>query len=292
MTIREILAGGKSHLAASHIESPDLDAVLLLSQTLHCTRADLVIHGDDTVTPENYNYFNNLLLRRISGESVAYILGRKEFMGLDFTVNPDVLVPRPDTELLVETVLKKYSVRGKGQKNFTVLDLCTGSGAIAISLKHEHPEWEVWASDISKKALTIAKINAENLLGGPKKINFIHADLFSFNAQAPSPPSFSLIVANPPYVSSAEIETLAPEVKKEPHIALDGGPQGLDIIRRICAEASRYLEGSGGLFIEADPRQIKKIAKYLLSGGFENLEIFPDLSGKERVIGGKTRKAP
>jgi release factor glutamine methyltransferase len=284
MTIRETLQEGSARLAAAGVETPALDSSLLLAEVLHTGRAALIINGGETLSEKERREFLVLIRRRIDGECAAYILGRKEFRGLEFTVNPGVLVPRPDTEILVEAALEQMIKEGGPRR---VLDLCTGSGAVAIALKHEKPDWEVWASDISAKALDVAKANAKNLLGSPTAIHFLQADLL--DPTPPSsllPPLFSLIVSNPPYVASAEIETLAPEVRMEPRIALDGGADGLDLIRRIIPQAKRRLAEKGTLLIEADPRQMKAIALILKENDFRNLELYKDLAGRERVIGG------
>jgi release factor glutamine methyltransferase len=284
MTIRETLTEGSARLAQAGIETPALDSSLLLAEALHTDREGLVIKGTEALGEKERGQFLKFLQRRLAGECVAYILGRKEFRGLEFTVTPDVLVPRPDTETLVEAALSRTG--SQSPAGTRVLDLCTGSGAIAIALKHERPDWEIWASDISGKALDLAKANAEKLLGASSSVRFLRGDLFNALAEAPvRVPLFSLIVTNPPYVASAEIETLAREVRLEPRIALDGGGDGLDLIRRIIPQAKKGLSKGGTLLIEADPRQMKAIAVILNENDFRNLELYKDLSGRERVIG-------
>jgi release factor glutamine methyltransferase len=192
-------------------------------------------------------------------------------------VSPDVLVPRPDTETLVEAALRKAGQGGSGNRR--LLDLCTGSGAAAVALKHELPGWEVWASDISPKALDIARANAEKILGSPGAIRFVHSDLFNtFDASDAFGPSlrFSLIVTNPPYLKRDEIETLAPEVRMEPRIALDGGEDGLELIRRIVPQAARRLSRGGSLLMEADPGQMGAITVILQEHRFINVELYKD----------------
>ncbi|GHT61518.1 release factor glutamine methyltransferase [Spirochaetia bacterium] len=297
MTIREALVKGAGLLKSADIDTPVLDAGLLLAEVLHTSRAGLIAAGPDILSEESYRSFQALLKRRLSGECVAYILGRKEFRGLEFTVTPAVLVPRPDTETLVEAVLEKLAAEDSPTKNrVKILDICTGSGAIAISLKHELPELEVWASDISEAALEIARVNAARLLGGrplgtelaasAKPIHFFRGDLFApLNNSALLPTHYSLIVSNPPYVCTDEIEALSPEVRREPQLALDGGEDGLNLIRRIIAEAPAYLLPSGWLLLEADPRQMKTIAALLETKGYKKIQTYRDLSGQERVIG-------
>jgi release factor glutamine methyltransferase len=217
----------------------------------------------------------------VAGECTAYILGRKEFRCLDFTVTPDVLVPRPETETLVEAAL----ALGNGQ-NLTVLDLCTGSGAVAIALKYESPSIELYASDISPKALTIARENARRILGTRGIIHFLEADLFTPLTLSRFPGSFSLITVNPPYIASGEIATLAREVRGEPLLALDGGEDGLSLIRRIITEAPAFLLPGGSLLMEADPRQMALITLILKEKGYRDIRTYQDLSGQDRVITG------
>jgi release factor glutamine methyltransferase len=288
MTIRETLLEGKTLLASGGIENPSLDANLLLAWVLRTDKAGLLIRGRETIAGEDRDAFLEAIRRRLAGECTAYILGRREFWGLDFIVTADVLVPRPDTETLVEAALRKAGQEGSGNRR--LLDLCTGSGAVAVALKHELPGWEVWASDISPKALDIAKANAEKILGSPGAIRFVHSDLFNafdaFNTFGAPGASllFSLIVTNPPYVKRGELETLAPEVRMEPPIALDGGEDGLELIRRIVPQAARRLSKGGSLLMEADSGQMEAITAILKENEFLKVELHKDLAGRERVI--------
>jgi len=215
---------------------------------------------------------------------------------LEFTVNKSVLVPRPDTETLVETAIEILSASNRVNP-LTVLDLCTGSGAVAISLKNEMPELEVYAADICPNALEVAKENSKKLLG-KNQIQFFLGDLF--DALRPTPDhsgvvrqeksfsnNFSIIVSNPPYIQTNEIKTLSAEVQNEPRLALDGGKTGLDIIERIIKEATDFLQNPGFLVLEADPRQMNDIKTILDKNGFIDIQLFKDLSGQERVISGK-----
>jgi release factor glutamine methyltransferase len=286
MTIREALAEGTASLAASGIETFGLDSSLLLAEVLNTSRSSLTAAGYDTVSQDALAAFRQLIKRRQSGECVAYILGRKEFYGLEFLVNPSVLVPRPDTETLVETALNQVteSKAAESGRPFRVLDLCTGSGAIAIALKHTMPELEVWATDISAEALETAKANAARLLP-PYSIRFLHGDLYDALFLIPNS-SFLIIVSNPPYIPSAEIPSLAPEVRMEPALALDGGGDGLNVIRRIISRAPEFLCAGGSLLLEADPRQMTIISSLYEKAGFTDIQTHKDLSGRERVISG------
>jgi release factor glutamine methyltransferase len=286
MTIRETLLEGKALLSSSNIESASLDANLLLAAVLRTGRAELIVRGNETITAEERSAFLALVRRRGAGEPAAYILGRREFWGLDFIVGPDVLVPRPDTETLVETALRKAGEAA----GLRLLDLCTGSGAVAVALKHERPGWEIWASDISPKALDTAKANAEKILGASGALRFLNSDLLgAFDTLDPSL-RFSMIVTNPPYVKRGIIETLAPEVRAEPRIALDGGEDGLDLIRRLIPQAARRLAKGGRLLIEADPRQMEAIGVILKENQFPDPETHSDLTGRARVISASLRE--
>jgi len=287
MTIRETLAEGSAALAAAGIENPGLDASLLLAEVLKTSRSSLIAAASEPLTEASRAAFDQFIKRRLAGECTAYILGRKEFYGLDFQVNPAVLVPRPDTETLVEAAVRQITNNNEQLVNraqFRVLDLCTGSGAIAIALKHAMPELEIWATDISAEALEVARANAGRLLPS-ETIHFCCGDLFDAVSQGSG--LFHMIISNPPYVPAAEITGLSPEVRGEPMLALDGGGDGLDIIRSIISRAPEFLYSGGSLLLEADPRQMQRIASLLLQAGFTAIQTNKDLSGKERVIGGK-----
>jgi len=282
MTIREAVSHGSSVLKTAGIESPSLDSSLLLAYVLGISRTSLAAKGCEPLCEKAFESFQTLLKRRIEGECVAYITGKKEFRFLEFSVNSCVLVPRPDTEILVEAAVEQLRQYGKNG-NIRVLDLCTGSGAVAISLKHEMPGIKVFASDISADALKIAEKNAQELLGGENYAVFFQGDLFNALPRE----RYSLITCNPPYIPDCEIQTLPAEVQKEPRIALDGGKSGLEIIERIIDGSPEYLENGGTLLTEADPRQMEKIESMLTHRGFKGIKLYRDLSGQERVIGGK-----
>ena len=279
MTIREALAAGKAKLAVAGVENPALDASLLLAEVLGISRSALLVAAGDSPGEKSLAVFNEFIERRIAGECVAYILGKKEFYGLEFLVNPGVLVPRPDTETLVEAALSRLPGEGR------MLDLCTGSGAVAIAVKHQMPGVEVWATDISPGALETAEVNAGRLLP-PGSIRFFRGNLF--RALPDERPRFDLIVGNPPYVPTGEIPGLSPEVRAEPVLALDGGIDGLDLIRDIVRQSPGFLCPGGSLMLEADPRQMPGIAALFENAGFAELRMHRDLSGRDRVIeGGK-----
>ncbi|GHT73742.1 release factor glutamine methyltransferase [Spirochaetia bacterium] len=317
MTIREALTAGTARLAVGGIETPSLDAALFLADILNTTRTALIIGAANPLSDAACRRFTQSLDRRLAGVCTAYILGRREFRGLDFTVTPDVLVPRPDTETLVEAALthidRLLQTRGASQQPrppIALLDLCTGSGAVAVSLKHERPQLAVYAADISPKAIAVARQNATKLPGTstpaiapgtafnrvpapaitsetPSPITFIESDLFNAFPAAPNiPRRFNIIVANPPYVPSGVIETLSTEVRREPLLALDGGDDGLDLIRRLITEAPRYLLPGGSLLLEADPGQMETITRILADQGYTGIQTYMDLSQRPRVTGG------
>ena len=208
---------------------------------------------------------------------MAYITGEKEFWGLPFRVGPDVLVPRPDTETLVEAALA-HLPKGHPAR---VLDVGTGSGAIAVAIAKSRPQATVWATDISEPALQIAAANAER---NGVKVVFGHGSLLDPVAgEAP----FDLITANLPYIPSADIKGLAVEVKREPLLALDGGPSGLEIIRQLAAQAPRHLAAGGWLLLELGQGQAPAVADICVAAGLRDPQIFKDLAGIERVVGAR-----
>ena len=287
MTIQNTLAEGKRLLKApshsSFIDTPDLDAALLLSEVLHKSREELLVRGNEHITEPDREKFLELLERRRSGVCVAYILGRREFRGLEFTVNPNVLIPRPDTETLVEAALEyldsmeEKDFHSSRDESLSILDLCTGSGAVAISLKNERPFLNVSASDISAKALETAACNAARLLDS--SVTFIQSDLFDN-----IPGKYDVIVSNPPYVPAGLLATLAPELRLEPRLALDGGEEGLELIRKIILHTQEHLLPKGALLLEAGPEQMPVIKTLLENNGFHSVRIYRDLAGKDRVI--------
>jgi len=283
MTIREALAQAYADLKFAGIETPGLDASLLLSHVLQISRTELYSRTG-RLTQKACEQLCGLIERRCSGECTAYLTGKKEFMGLEFNVNNSVLVPRPDTETLVEAAMETIRNNLHNNESINVLDLCTGSAAVAVALKHEMPQIKVHASDISAQALDTARANADRLLPG-KNIHFHSGDLY--DALSSIKCSFNLVISNPPYISTDEIQTLSAEVQNEPRIALDGGKSGLEVIKRIINDTPRHLQKNGWLLLEADPRQMKNIQKLLEKRGFKNVKLSKDLSGQDRVIGGE-----
>ena len=280
-TVRRVLMDGTQFLRDAGIESARLDAEVLLGHALDKERADIYLGMESTLNDSDEKIFRESLTRRAKGEPVAYITGHKEFWSLDFVVTPDVLIPRPETELVVELALEDAITTKAALK---ILDIGTGSGVIAIALAKELPAAEIWAVDVSAAALNIAEVNARRH-GVAERIKFLDGDLFDPITELAR--RFDAIVSNPPYVLSKEITNLGREVRDwEPKMALDGGPDGLDCYRQIIGGAHTYLVPEGRILLEIGEDQGAAVAGlFLRAGGFEAATIFQDYAGKDRVIG-------
>lgn len=262
---------------------------LLFTQVLNCDRASLCLNRDLVLDREKSARISSCLKRRVFGEPIQYILARTEFMGLEFRVTPDVLIPRPETEILVEAAMKFSSSVIRHPSFVNILDLGTGSGCIAVSLAKYLSDVKITATDTSQKALEIAKFNAckHNVAD---KIDFVLSDLFT-NYQLPALPAgrpitnYDVIISNPPYIPTALISTLQPEVQYEPRIALDGGPDGLEFYRRLSREAGIYLKKEGFLILETGFNQMQAVKNILQNEAkFEIIEIVRDYNNIERVV--------
>lgn len=242
-TIKSLLTWTTDFLAKKGVESPRLEAQLLLGHVLGCARIELVARSDEEPAEGERARFKELIRRRVAGWPAAYLVGQREFYLLPFEVTPAVLIPRPDTEALVLEALNRL----KGRPAARVLDLGTGSGCIAVSVAHRCKGAAVTAVDVSPDALAVARRNAERH-SVADRVAFLAGDLF---APLPAGAAFDLIVSNPPYVTPGELAGLAPEVRDhEPRVALDGGPDGLAFYRRIAAEAGRWLARGGAVLVE------------------------------------------
>lgn len=282
-TIRRVLAWATEDLKKRAISSPRLDVELLLGLVLKMTRVQLVIDADRPLAQEELDRYKALHKRRRAGEPVAYLTGVREFYGRPFRVDARVLVPRPDTEILVEVALARTKHLSLAAR---VLDLCTGSGCVAISLGRERPTTRVLGIDISPGALAVASENALRL--GAVNVGFVGGDLFA-PLGAPGRARFDLITANPPYIPDEEIPTLQVDVRDfEPKLALSGGPDGLVLVRRIVAEAPAFLEEGGVLALEVAMGQAPAVREIFEQHGFGAIEITRDLGGHERVVSGVT----
>jgi release factor glutamine methyltransferase len=268
-TIKEILNVTSQFLRDKQIESPRLCAEVLLSLQLRKTRVELYLSFDQPLRDSEVAQYRALVKRRLNREPLQYITGRQEFWSLEFTVNPSVLVPRPDTEILVEEALnlKKTNQLPEGSGDQTrILDLGTGCGAIAVSLAKEMEGAALWATDISAEALAVARENAErHAVSG--KITFCQGDLYQALEQPA--PAFDMIIANPPYIASDAFDTLPEEVRSyEPRIALDGHEKGMYFIERIIGDAENYLKPGGWLLMEMDPGQTEQALALTGATGF------------------------
>ena len=273
-----LLSRLEKQFAGAGVDSPGLDAQLLLAMVLGCDRAHLHAHPEKVVSAEELARIEALAQRRAAREPMAYILGEREFWSMPFLVSPDVLIPRPESELLVERAAALLGKSGKSR----ILDAGCGSGAVGLAIASELPEARVTLLDLCPRALEVARRNAERFaLEG--RTRFLVSDLFDALAGGEK---FDLIASNPPYVASGELDGLMPEVSSfEPRLALDGGADGMDLIRRIIGEAPSYLARGGFLLIEMDPRQMAGAeAASQRSGKYRAPRRHKDLAGRDRVL--------
>jgi release factor glutamine methyltransferase len=284
MTVLELLNWSTDILKDHQIENPRLNSELLLARSLNFSREGLYRNLHSPLKQEEKETLERLVQRRISGEPLQYILGRQEFWSIDFKVDPRVLIPRSETELLVEQSLLILSENSFKRIPF-VLEIGTGSGAIAIALAKEVTHIFLVATDISRDALRLAKENARSA-GVGHQIKFVNGDLFSPLRSSKEEGTFDMILSNPPYIHRFEIQALCREVRDyEPGIALDGGEDGLEFYRRIIPEATFYLREGGWLLLEVGQGQGEKVAEQIeRNGTFLKPQILPDLSGIERVV--------
>ncbi len=290
MTGSELLQWSTNILKDHQIENPRLNAELLLAHSLNLSREELYVHLRRNLTEMEKEALERLIQRRISGEPLQYILGHQEFWSIDFKVDPRVLIPRPETELLVEQSLSILSEK-TFEQNPCVLEIGTGSGAIAIALAKEVGHIFFVATDVSRDALLLAKENAQTA-GVQHQIEFVNGDLFGPLRPSRDKKPFDLILSNPPYIVRNKISTLAKEVKDhEPTIALNGGEDGLAFYRRIIAEAPGYLKAGGWLLLEVALGQGSDVSDLMEEdGSFFKPECIPDLSGIGRVVKARKRR--
>ncbi|NUP08787.1 MAG: peptide chain release factor N(5)-glutamine methyltransferase [Polyangiaceae bacterium] len=282
-TIRRVLTWAADDLRTRGTDTPRLDAEILLAHVLGSTRLALITDPERPLSKEELTAYRELHKRRRAAEPVAYLVGQREFYGRPFRVDKRVLVPRPDTETLVDVALERLAHLSLDAR---VLDLCTGSGCVAITLACERPTWTVMGTDLSEDALTVARDNAARL-GAQPRAWFRRSDLFSDLGEAHD--SFDLITANPPYIPESERSELARTIVDfEPHMALFGGNDGLDVVRAIIDGAPAHLEPSGVLAMEIGYGQAQKVAE-LMRVSFDNVEIKKDYGGIERVVSGVVR---
>lgn len=278
-----------NYLREKGIDSPRLSAEVLLAFQLNVDRVKLYLNFDQPLHEREIAAYRELIKRRLNKEPIQYITGIQEFWSLDFTVGPQVLIPRPETELLVEQVLSlRDEERLTKSKNLRILDLGTGCGVLAVTLAREFKRASVWASDVSAEALVIAKINAKKH-GVEERIEFLLSDIWQ--GLIDSSLIFDVIVSNPPYIGSDQISLLAPEVRDhEPKSALDGGEQGMHFIKEIIKEAPKYLDAGGWILLEMDPEQTA-ISMELMDKNDDYVEKqrIKDYSGHYRVVVARKR---
>jgi release factor glutamine methyltransferase len=275
-TIQTILNWTRQYFLDKGVENPRLDAEVLLSHILRKERLFLYVHFDQPLEEAELSAFRSAVKQRAARLPIAYIIGMKEFMGLDFEVTPAVLIPRPDTEILVEKALSRLTAVDKP----CILDLGTGSGAICISMLVNIPTAKGVTVDISTEALAVAKRNAARHFVS-ERLTFCQGDLFApVKGQV-----FAAIVSNPPYIPEADIAGLTPEVRQEPNIALLGGKDGLDFYRRIIQESRNYLAANGFVAMEVGIGQAQLVAKMAEeTGRFKVSDIVKDYGGIDRVV--------
>jgi len=276
-TILEILQWTASYFQEKEIQSPRLTAEVLLAHTLRQDRMYLYVHYDQPLEAEERSRFKTLVKQRVQGTPTQYLTGKQEFWSLEFQVAPGVLIPRPETEHLVEAAVNLSPQFPQP----AIVDVGTGSGNIAISLKREIPHAEVYADDVSDAALEIAKDNASRLLNGETSIVFRQGDLL----QPFSDTTFDLIVSNPPYVSTAEYEVLSCEIREhEPKLALYAGEEGLDVYHKLIPQARSYLNPHGYVLVEIGYGQKDAVADIFQEHGFVIQDLVKDYAGINRVV--------
>lgn len=280
-TVGRLLQWTADYLKAHGSESPRLEAEVLLAEAMNCRRIELYSNFEAEPAETVRTAFRGLVKRRAEGAPVAYLVGHREFYSLDFRVTPDVLIPRPETELLVVTLLDLAKAKPK-EMPWSIADVGTGSGILAVCAAKNLPAARVTALDISPAALAVAKENAEKH-GVASRIDFLESDLF---AAVPPAKKFDIILSNPPYVSTGDLEKLPPDVKNfEPRTALIAGPLGTEVIERLIPQAAERLNPRGYLLIEIGPTIDGQVRKLLEAhGGFDLLPTIKDLARQPRVV--------
>lgn len=278
-TVDAVLRWIAGDFEARGIDSPRLEAELLVSLALGCSRIQLIIDRDRPLVAAELAQVRALVGRRRKREPIAYLTGRREFYGLEFRVDKRVLIPRPDTETLVDTALERTRDRSLYGR---MLDLCTGSGNVAIAFAKQRPTWRVDGGDLSPDALAVARANALRL-GAVWNVRFRQGDLFEAAAEEP----YDLVTANPPYVTRKEMGEVSPDIRDhEPHLALVAGEDGLDVVRRIVGQAGAHLVAGGVLAMEIGCEQGDATRALLDQAGFTDVRVDRDLGGRPRVASG------
>ena len=277
MNIKQTLQQASTELTGSS-PSASLDAQVLLTHVLDCNSAHLAAWPEKELNQEQSAQFQQLIQRRLQGAPVAHLTGQREFWSLCFSVNNNTLIPRPETETLIEFILEKF----KHRRNLKLLDMGTGTGAIAISLAKEKNSWRIFASDISESALALASHNNEYHQTG---ITLLKSDWFSNITQN----NFDIIVSNPPYIAADDHHLQQGDVRFEPQSALISGKTGMDDIEHICRHAKDFLSENGCLIMEHGYNQKQQVADCFAKNGFVEIEQKQDLSGHTRMTAGKRK---
>ena len=275
MNIANILNSGKKTLEVNNISNPQLDSEILLCETIKKDKKYIVLNPEKTLDLQQFNRFENLIERRKQGEPIAYLTNKKEFWKYVFYVNEDVLIPRPDTELIIDQVLKIYSKKSQIQ----VLDMGIGSGCILLSLLKERANFYGTGIDISKKSINVSKLNAKKL-HITNRVRFFHSCVDNFKIG-----KYDLIVSNPPYIKNIDLKYLDKNVVGfEPRLALNGGLEGLSVIQKVIEKSSKLIKKNGTFVLEIAFDQKEKVVKILKKKGFFIKKIIKDLANRDRCI--------
>jgi release factor glutamine methyltransferase len=282
VTLAEAINNAANLLSTAGITNARLDAEVLLSHIIVKDRVWLITHPDDVLADKHQREFADVIQRRTRREPLQHIIGNQEFWGLEFKVSPDVLIPRPETEFIIEAALAIVQDRNTLVR---IIDLCTGSGCIAVSLAKELTAARIIATDASEKALAVARENTRRH-GVSEHIRFLLGDLFEPLEELDIRGQMDIIVSNPPYVQAGDLSTLQPEVRDyEPEMALISGPEGTEMAKRIIQRAPEYLKKNGALIMEMGLGQAEALTRMVeATGAYGNRELLKDLAGIERVL--------
>lgn len=280
-TVRDVLKWTASYFREKGMDSPRLDAEVLLAHCLGVERLQLYLDFERPLAPEERAAYRTLVRRRAMREPVALIVGKKEFWSLSFRTAPGVLIPRPETEILVQAVLEEIP----DNTSALILEIGVGTGAVAVAVLKERLLARAIGTDLNLTAIATARANAKD--AGTDALSLVAGSLY---APFRKGPRFDVICSNPPYIPRATIPTLAPEIRDfEPLSALDGGPDGLDLLREIIGQAGDYLRHGGALCLEIGDGQEGAVADLMQHASLEDIRVIPDLAGKPRVVKGKAR---
>tara|TARA_A100001011_G_scaffold384408_1_gene456985 strand:+ start:1180 stop:2031 length:852 start_codon:yes stop_codon:yes gene_type:complete len=274
MNLENAINNGTKILEKNSIKSAKLDSEILMSKVINKERKFIVLNQNKYLKKNFYNCFKDLIDQRSKGKPIAHLIGKKDFWNFEFKVNKDVLVPRPDTELIIEEVLK----RTKNKSKLKLLDIGVGSGCILLSILNEKKDFYGIGIDLSKKCIELSKINAFNL-GISNKVKFFKTDVDNFNYG-----KYDLVVSNPPYINQIDLKNLDKEVNFEPKLSLDGGLDGLSVIRKVINKASELIKINGMLILEIGFNQKERVKKILRNKGFYINKVLKDYANNDRCI--------